>query len=145
MSRPLRSWLYLAGLAVTALVLLTACGQPKVISPIEGEKLVTVPNLVGNPVKGKDLFTSSGCSACHTFTPAKATGTVGPDLNNLADYANKAGQDIESFTKSAITNPPAPYVPPQPNGKPYPNVMPTSFGTSLSQQDLADLVAFLTK
>ena len=101
----------------------------------------TAPVVAGNATAGKAVFTSAGCAACHTFTPAASTGTIGPDLNNLASYAAKANIPIAQFTDDAITKPPAPYVP-----KPFPtNVMPTTFGTSLSKTQIADLVAFLTK
>jgi cytochrome c551/c552 len=96
---------------------------------------------VGNAVAGKALFTSAGCSACHKFTPAGSTGTIGPDLNNLAAYAKKASVPLPQFAEESITKPPAPYVPP---GFPT-NVMPTTFGASLNKTQIADLVAFLIK
>ena len=83
----------------------------------------------------------TGCAACHTFTPAGSSGKVGPDLDNLADYAAKAGEPIDNFTRTAITSPPASYVPP---GFPT-NAMPGTFGTSLTSTQLDDLVAFLTQ
>ena len=95
----------------------------------------------GNPTAGKAVFMSAGCNACHTFTPAGANGKVGPDLDHLADYASKAGEPLPAFTEGAITHPPAMYVPP---GFPT-NAMPTTFGKSLSPQQINDLVAFLTK
>jgi cytochrome c551/c552 len=95
----------------------------------------------GDPVAGKADFTSAGCSSCHTFKPAAATGTVGPDLDNLAAYAQKAGVPLDQYVHDAIVSPPAKYVPP---GFPT-NAMPTSFGSSLSAKQLTDLVAFLTQ
>jgi mono/diheme cytochrome c family protein len=92
----------------------------------------------GDPVAGKAVFTSAGCAACHTFTPAASTGTIGPNLDNLADYATKAGQSLGDFTLSAITTPPAKYVPPG-----FANTMPGTFGQTLTPKQLADLVAFL--
>ena len=35
----------------------------------------------GDPVAGKAIFTSAGCSGCHTLSAAGATGTVGPNLD----------------------------------------------------------------
>jgi cytochrome c2 len=94
----------------------------------------------GNPANGKVLFTSAGCAGCHTYTPAGSKANVGPNLDNLADYAKKAGQPIDVFTRGAIVSPPPSYVPPG-----YPtNVMPTTFGQSLKPQEIEDLVAFLT-
>jgi mono/diheme cytochrome c family protein len=92
----------------------------------------------GDATAGKALFTSSGCIACHTFKPAASTGTIGPDLDNLATYAQKANQPLGDFTGSAIVSPPPAYVPPG-----FANTMPTTFGQSLSSKQIADLVAFL--
>jgi hypothetical protein len=95
----------------------------------------------GDPVAGKAVYTSSPCGSCHVFTPAGSTGKIGPNLDNLAEYAKKANQPLESFIEVAITHPPAPYVPPG-----YPtNVMPPNGGATLTAKQLADLVAFLAK
>ena len=37
----------------------------------------------GNAVAGKAVFASAGCKACHTLKAAGATGTVGPNLDQL--------------------------------------------------------------
>ncbi len=37
----------------------------------------------GNPAAGKKVFASAGCAGCHTLKDAGATGTVGPDLDQL--------------------------------------------------------------
>src|SRR5256885_3118535 len=37
----------------------------------------------GNPTAGKAVFTSVGCSGCHTLKDAGSTGNVGPDLDQL--------------------------------------------------------------
>jgi cytochrome c551/c552 len=95
----------------------------------------------GNAVAGKADFASAGCTTCHTFKPAAATGTIGPDLDNLAAYAQKAGVPLAQYAHDAIVSPPAKYVPP---GFPT-NAMPTNFGSSLSATQLSDLVAFLTQ
>jgi mono/diheme cytochrome c family protein len=34
-------------------------------------------------VAGKAVFTSAGCSGCHTLADANAHGTVGPNLDQL--------------------------------------------------------------
>jgi mono/diheme cytochrome c family protein len=36
----------------------------------------------GDPVAGKQLFASSGCSGCHTFKAAGSSGTTGPNLDS---------------------------------------------------------------
>jgi cytochrome c551/c552 len=99
-----------------------------------------VVGTVAQEAPGKAIFTTQGCGACHTYTPAgpEANGNIGPDLDKLADYAKKVKQPVKVFTAQSIVNPNA-YVQPG-----YPkNVMPKSYG-SLSAQDLKDLVDFLT-
>jgi mono/diheme cytochrome c family protein len=39
--------------------------------------------LKGSPVAGKRIFLSAGCSGCHTLKEAGATGTVGPNLDQV--------------------------------------------------------------
>ncbi|HEV8249375.1 MAG TPA: cytochrome c [Gaiellaceae bacterium] len=41
------------------------------------------PQAQGDPAAGKAIFTSAGCSGCHTLSAASATGTVGPNLDQL--------------------------------------------------------------
>ena len=102
-------------------------------------KTVTAPP--GNAVRGKQIFAQYGCGNCHTFSPARTSATVGPNLDRLAIYAEKAHKQVMDFTRSAITNPPAPYVPP---GFPT-NRMPTTFALLMTDQQMSDLVVFLTK
>ena len=101
----------------------------------------TTAAAAGDPVAGKVVFSANGCAACHTFKAAGASGKVGPDLDQLADYAQKAGEPLQSYVLGAIEHPPPKYVPP---GFPT-NAMPTTFGKTLSQKQLQDLVAFLTQ
>jgi mono/diheme cytochrome c family protein len=93
----------------------------------------------GDPASGKALYASIGCGACHTYGPAGSSGKVGPDLDNLAADAQKAGQGtLLEYTATSITNPGAYVVSGYQNG-----VMP-SFNT-LQAQQVGDLVAFLTQ
>jgi mono/diheme cytochrome c family protein len=45
---------------------------------------------------GAAVFASAGCSGCHTLKAANATGTVGPNLDDLQPSAS----DVESIVKS---------------------------------------------
>jgi cytochrome c oxidase subunit 2 len=89
-------------------------------------------------VSGAAVFKNNGCGACHTLTAASATGKVGPDLDKLGQWAAQAKQPLESFVKTSITDPNA-YI--QPGF--LKNVMPGTFGASLSQQQLDALVQYL--
>jgi len=41
------------------------------------------PAPAGDAAAGKQVFESAGCTACHTLADAGATGTVGPNLDQL--------------------------------------------------------------
>ena len=46
----------------------------------------TAEQPAGNAAAGRTVFEGQGCASCHTFAPAGATGTVGPNLGEvLAD------------------------------------------------------------
>jgi cytochrome c oxidase subunit II len=89
---------------------------------------------------GLAVFNGNGCSACHTLNAAKATGTIGPDLDKLVAYARQAKQPLASFVQQSIVDPGAYVQPGYTNG-----LMPTNFGTSISKGDLSALVAFLVQ
>ena len=124
-------------------LLLAGCGESKVVSPTAKTvvgPLPTTAQAVGDPAAGKSVFSAQGCSSCHTYGPAGSHGTVGPNLDNLAADATKANQgSLADYTHASIADPDAYLVPGFPKG-----VMP-SYGNQLSDQQIADLVAFLTK
>ena len=86
---------------------------------------------------GLAVFQQNGCGSCHTFKPASATGTVGPDLDKLATYAKQANRgSLAAFTKESIVNPSA-YIQPG-----YSDAMPHIFST-LPANQLDQLVQYL--
>ncbi len=89
---------------------------------------------------GLSAFNSYGCSGCHTLTAAKATGTVGPNLDKLVAYAKQANQPLESFVHESIVNPEAYIQPGYPKG-----VMPSDFAQKLNPGQLEALVTFLVQ
>ena len=94
----------------------------------------------GNAAAGKAVFAANGCAACHTFQPAGASGTIGPNLDSAPASDAKAdhNMDLSAFVKESIENPDA-YL-----AKGYSKgIMPTNFGSKLSSTDLANLVAFI--
>jgi mono/diheme cytochrome c family protein len=132
----------LALLAVLG-ALVAGCGGEKTVQPVPETVEGTVPQAQpptpakGNPTAGKQVFTQSGCGGCHTFKPAGSTGTTGPDLDKLAQYAQTAGKPLDEFVHESIQSPDA-YV-----EKGFPSgVMPAWSG---DETQLNDLVAFLTK
>jgi mono/diheme cytochrome c family protein len=94
----------------------------------------------GNAAAGKSVFAANGCSSCHTFKPAGASGTIGPDLDSAPAQDAKAdnNMDLAAFIEESIKAPDA-YI-----AKGYTKgLMPTNFGQSLSSSQLDDLVAFI--
>jgi cytochrome c oxidase subunit 2 len=126
-------------LAAVALAL-AGCGSGKVVAPVPVTIIGTVPQAPSGTAAGKALFLSNGCGGCHTYKPAGTAGKVGPDLDNLATDAKKANQgSVEAYTRKSIEDPGAYVVPSYPNG-----VMPAYKG-KLTDSQINDLVAFLTK
>ena len=96
----------------------------------------------GDPARGKALYAANGCGACHTFTPAGTTGKVGPNLDHLAGQAPRRRTRARSpqFTNAVDRRP----------GRLHRARLPERDAAdlraeALDQQQLADLVAFLTK
>ena len=83
-------------------------------------------------------FQSQGCGSCHTLKAAGATGKVGPDLDNLAADARKAGKPLQAYVHQSIVDPNAYVVPGYQQG-----VMPTTYGTGIPKADLDALVQYL--
>ena len=94
----------------------------------------------GSAAAGQAVFAANGCASCHTFKPANATGTIGPNLDTAPASDAKAdnNMDLAAFIKESIEKPDA-YI-----AKGYSKgIMPTTFGKSLSGKQLNDLVAFI--
>jgi mono/diheme cytochrome c family protein len=92
----------------------------------------TAEEPAGDAAAGRAVFESQGCGSCHTFAPAGATGTVGPNLDEVL-----AGKDA-AFIDESVVDPNAEIASGYSAG-----VMPQNYRDQLSQQQLDDLVAFL--
>jgi cytochrome c oxidase subunit 2 len=88
---------------------------------------------------GKKTFASAGCGGCHTFKPAGTDAQVGPDLDNLAADAQKAGEPVADYVRQSIVDPNAVVA-----AGYQPGVMPPNFGDTLSPEELDALVAYLS-
>lgn len=117
--------------AVFAAVALAGCGSQGVVAPTPVTVVGSVPKAAQKPVTpafklkgdataGKSIFASAGCSSCHTLAAAHATGTVGPNLDQLKpDYRAVTAQ----VTLGGAQMP--------------------AFKSSLSAQKIADVAAFV--
>ncbi len=50
----------------------------------------------GNAENGKKIFASAGCGGCHTLKAAGATGTTGPNLDDLKPSFDDAAEQVEN-------------------------------------------------
>jgi mono/diheme cytochrome c family protein len=87
---------------------------------------------------GEQIFTAAGCAGCHTFSPAKSNGTIGPNLDQLKTQAGKLvpGKSAEEYIRQSIETPGAYLV------KGFPNAMP-SFKGRLTDAQIKALIDFL--
>jgi cytochrome c oxidase subunit 2 len=87
----------------------------------------------GGGADGAAVFEANGCASCHTFEPAGATGTVGPDLDNIqpatADFIRQSIVDPNAKTEQGFSK----------------DIMPQDFGDKLSSEELDALVEYLLK
>lgn len=128
--------------------LLAGCGGSEATAPtaetVEGQQTQTETETqtetqaAGDAAAGKQIYAQNGCGSCHEFGPAGSSGTTGPSLDELPDLAEKAGQDLDEFTRESIENPNEYVEEGFPEG-----VMPEY--DQLEDKQLADLVAFLTQ
>src|SRR5947208_15449291 len=96
-------------------VLLAGCGSGQVVLPTAQKVVGSLPKTSapakivlpkGNSAKGKAIFAAQGCGGCHTFKPAGSHGTIGPDLDKLAQYATAAQRgNLEQFVAESIIHP----------------------------------------
>jgi mono/diheme cytochrome c family protein len=129
-----------AVLIVLPVLILAGCGSGDEAAPLPETVVGTVEQAggEGDPEAGKQVFSEAGCASCHTFEPAGSTGEIGPNLDELPQLAERANQGtLEEFTRTSLTNPDA-FV----EEGFQAGVMPAFSG---SQEQLADLVAFLTQ
>jgi cytochrome c oxidase subunit 2 len=89
--------------------------------------------------QGRQVFLQAGCGGCHTLKDANTTGQVGPSLDGIGTKAASIvpGQTAEEYIRTSILDPSAYVV------KGYQPMMPSSYDTSLSADELNALVQYL--
>jgi len=108
---------------------------PTESAPTETATTGTSEAPAGDAAAGKQIFTTSAqppCASCHTLAEANASGTVGPDLDQVLK-----GKDA-AFIHESIVDPDAEVASGFTAG-----VMPAVYADQFDDQQLADLVAFL--
>src|SRR5262245_7264532 len=89
----------------------------------------------GDPANGDELLTVYGCAACH-----RATTDLAPSFVGLAERAATRRPPLTAgeYVYESITRPDAYVVEGYPSG-----LMPPIYSNRLSDQDLADIIAYL--
>jgi cytochrome c oxidase subunit 2 len=87
---------------------------------------------------GEAVFATAGCGGCHAFEPAGTDAQIGPSLDDLAARAEEAGQPLDEFIRESTTDPNAVLA----SGY-QPGVMPETFESTLSDEQLDALVQYL--
>jgi cytochrome c oxidase subunit II len=89
----------------------------------------------GDENSGETIFTTAGCGGCHAFKPAGTDAQVGPSLDAVKP---EGGKDPEAFIRESIVDPNAVVA----DGY-QPDVMPSTFDKSLTDEQLDALVQYL--
>jgi mono/diheme cytochrome c family protein len=100
------------------------------VAQVAGVPGIEPPVAPGGP--GGQVFADNGCAACHILGAAQATGTVGPDLDEVL-----VGMSPKEILES-IVDPAANITPGFAAG-----VMPATYGDEISAKELDQLVEFL--
>jgi cytochrome c len=100
--------------------------------------------LVGDPVRGQQIFAQGvngapPCSSCHGTSGGRNAFQLAPNMIGLDERAGQrvAGLSAEAYIHQSIVEPEAYLVPG------FRPIMPPTFGETLTEQDIADLIAFL--
>jgi mono/diheme cytochrome c family protein len=124
----MRKWVLF--LTLVMLMGLAACGGDDGATPAGGD-----------PQVGQQVFAevaAPACSSCHSLQAGEIV--VGPSLAGIANVAGQmvSGQSAEAYLHESIVDPDAYVVEGFQAG-----IMPSSYGTQLSEQQINDLVAYL--
>lgn len=103
-------------------------------------QVMTATIKVGDANRGRDLFNTNACHACHSLNAGE--NKVGPALYGIWQRATtrKPGLSAQEYLRESIVEPNA-FVVPNFNA----GIMPATFGKQLSEQDIADLIAFMQR
>lgn len=109
----------------------------RVVDQAEYEKfLAGTASSGGDDNSGEAVFTTAGCGGCHAFEPAGTDAQVGPNLNAI----DPGGRPLEEYVRESIVDPNADLA----SGY-QPDVMPATYESSLSDEQLDALVQYLVE
>jgi mono/diheme cytochrome c family protein len=97
-----------------------------------GQAAETQEGPAGDPEAGRPLFVDTGCDTCHALEDAGSTAETGPNLDESLQ-----GDDA-AFVRESIVDPDAEVT----EGF-SPDLMPETYAEQLSEEELANLAAYL--
>ena len=86
-----------------------------------GGETTTGGGETGHAANGKAVFASAGCGSCHTYSKAGSSGSIGPNLDDLAPSFDTV---VRQVTNGGGAMPP--------------------FKDQLSEQEIRDVAAFVS-
>ena len=130
-----------AGEAVAVLptptpVLLSTLSEDQIYAGLPDEIMSAIAS--ADPGRAESVSLANGCVGCHSVDPAQQM--TGPTWYHMGDTAvsRVAGESPAYYLYESIVNPGAYIVPNYAAG-----IMPATFGETLSDQDLADLLVYM--
>ena len=73
-----------------------AAGAEEHTTTTTAAQTTPTPSAKGNATAGKTVFTSAGCTTCHTLKDAGSHGTVGPNLDQLKPVEAVVQRQVEN-------------------------------------------------
>jgi cytochrome c2 len=116
-----------------------------VLAPVVEPTTMVLASMTGDKVRGEDIFRhgfneAPPCITCHSpVTAGKGTFSIGPGLLGISERAatRVEGETAEQYIAHSIRKPTDFLVPG------FNPVMPGIFGETYTDQDIADIVAYL--
>ena len=100
---------------------------------------LAMPVPVGNPARGEELYNgAANCGVCHRVDTEEVF--VGPSLKTIANRAayKRPGMDAVTYLYNVIINPDDTI-----NPLTKPGIMPSTFEVKLTDEQIADVIAYL--
>ena len=121
---------------------ISVAATPEATAVVTDEAAGTV--LIGDPVRGQDIFRNGlngapACKSCHATTAGHTMFALAPNLKGIAERAatRVAGMTAPQYIEDSIRHPEDYLV----SG--FRPIMYPNFGKDYSDQDIADVVAYL--
>lgn len=127
---------------------------PTVAATTAPTEAPSAQGLAGDPVRGQTVFNTPHqmpdgmswiCATCHSVAPERNL-LIGPGLWDVSihgvEHQHQPGVTAEEYIRTSIVNP-QDFLAPHPQGGQWVIPMPTTWAEVLTEQEIADLVAYV--